>query len=108
MIFLTQEEDIDLNKSLQSLYFYASWMPFHKKILVMIGKIEEKYKANFLAIDIDNFGNLCNRFKIDSVPTILVFQEGKELKRIEGICLTSAFKSVYADIYSKKKGNDNA
>ena len=98
MIFITREEDLQIDLPLQSLYFYASWMPYHKKFLTMIAKIEEKYKIPFCAIDVDQFSNQCKRFSIDSVPSILILKEGKEIKRISGLVLTSAFKSAYADI----------
>jgi thioredoxin-like negative regulator of GroEL len=98
MIFITREEDLQIDLPLQSLYFYASWMPYHKKFLTMISKIEEKYKIPFCAIDVDQFSNQCKRFSIDSVPSILILKEGKEVKRINGLVLTSAFKSAYADI----------
>lgn len=99
MQFLTQEEDFKLSDKIQSLYFYASWMPYHKKMLVMIGKMEEKYKdIEFLAIDTDSFKGLCKRFSIDSIPTVLIMKSGSEAKRISGMVLTSAFRSAFADI----------
>jgi thiol-disulfide isomerase/thioredoxin len=59
MIFITQEEELQTDKPLQVLYFYASWMPFHQKYIIMINKMEEKYKdIAFCAIDIDQFGKI--------------------------------------------------
>lgn len=99
MMFITQEEELQIDLPLQALYFYASWMPFHNKFMTMISKIEEKHKdINFFAIDVDEFTNQCKRFTIDSIPTVLVLKEGKEVKRINGLVLTSAFKSAFADI----------
>lgn len=98
MIFLNQEKDLILSKS-QSLYFYASWMSYHKKMLFMIDKMEQKYKnVEFFAIDVDFFKNLCKRFEITSIPTVIIINNGEELKRINGLVLTSAFKSAFADI----------
>jgi thioredoxin-like negative regulator of GroEL len=99
MIFITREEELQIDLPQQSLYFYASWMPFHKKFLTMISKIEEKYKdIPFYAIDVDQFSSQCKRFSVDSIPTVLILKGGKEIKRISGLVLTSAFKSAYADI----------
>jgi thioredoxin-like negative regulator of GroEL len=99
MLFITQEEEINMDLPLQSLYFYASWMPYHKKFLTMIGKIEEKHKdISFFAIDVDQFTSQCKRFSINSVPTVLILRGGKEVKRINGLVLTSAFKRAFADI----------
>lgn len=99
MLFITREDEIQVNSPLLSLYFYSSWMPYHKKFLTMIGKMEEKYKdIIFLAVDVDEFKNQCTRFSVDSIPTVLILKDGKEVKRIKGLTLTSAFRSAFADI----------
>lgn len=99
MFFITQEKDIQFNSKIVALYFYASWMPYHNKMLTMIGKVEEKYKdISFLAIDTEHFKNLCKRFNVTFIPEVLVLVNGKEVKRINGLVLTSAFKSAFVDI----------
>lgn len=99
MIFITREEELQIDLPQQSLYFYASWMPFHKKFLTMISKMEDKHKdMPFYAIDVDQFSSQCKRFSVDTIPTVLILKSGKEAKRISGLTLTSAFKSAYADI----------
>jgi thioredoxin-like negative regulator of GroEL len=99
MQFITQEEELQIDLPLQALYFYASWMPYHNKFLTMISKIEEKHKdISFFAVDVDAFPNQCKRFAVNSVPEVLVLKDGKEVKRISGLVLTSAFRSTFADI----------
>lgn len=99
MNFITREEEIRMDLPLQAFYFYASWMPYHKKFITMIGKMEEKYKGIvFSAIDVDEFSSQCKRFSIDSIPTVLILKDGKEVKRINGLTLTSAFRTAFADI----------
>lgn len=97
MIYLTSENDLKF-QPLQCFYFYASWMPYHKKMITMISKIEEKYNIIFTAIDTDNFKGICKRFEIEEIPTILVFKDGEKIKKIKGLVLTSALKSAFADI----------
>jgi thioredoxin-like negative regulator of GroEL len=99
MIFITREEELQIDLPLQSLYFYTTWMPYHKKFLTMISKMEEKYKdMPFYAIDADQFRSQCKRFNVDKVPSVVILKGGEEVKRITGLVLTSAFKSAYADI----------
>src|SRR5208282_6517351 len=100
MLFITKEEDLRVEpNTMQVLNFYSSWMPFHKKFMTMISKMEEKYKdMNFFAIDVDQFNSQCKRFTIDTIPTVLILQAGTEIKRMNGLILTSAFKSAFADI----------
>jgi thioredoxin-like negative regulator of GroEL len=74
-------------------------MPYHKKMMIMIDKMENKYKdISFLAVDVDNFKILCKRFNIESIPTVLIMDDGKEIKRINCLVMTSAFKSAFDDI----------
>lgn len=99
MLFIAKEEQFKINNKIQALYFYAPWMPYHKKMLIMIGKMEEKYKdIEFLAIDVDHFKGLCKRFSVESIPSVVILKDGSELKRINGMVLTSAFRSAFADI----------
>lgn len=102
MIFITNESELQMGKGICALYFYADWLLSHKKMQIMITKVEEeKENIKFFAIDIESFKSYCLRFKIDSIPTILVLGDGGlELKRINGLTMTSAFKKVFADIYS--------
>ena len=97
MIYIMQEEDIQMNLPLQSLYFYSPQMPFHQKFITMINNVETK-KIPFFAIDVDQFRNQCKRFMIDSVPTVLILIGGKEVKRLTGLIPTRIFNSTFADI----------
>ena len=101
MNFITQESELQINSGIQAIYFYANWLPFHKKMLNMISKIEDKYSnILFMAIDTDHFKNMCKRFNIESIPAIIIFKDGKEIKRINGLLMTSAFRAIFADICS--------
>ena len=99
MLFLTSEEELILKPKFQMLYFYASWMPYHKKMINMISKMEQKYKdIDFFAIDVDGFKSFIKRFEINSIPTITILNNGKEIKRLEGLILTSVIKAAFVDI----------
>jgi thiol-disulfide isomerase/thioredoxin len=107
LLFITKEEEIILKDKIVSLYFYGSWMPFHKKMMIMLDKMEEKYKdILFLGIDVDFFKNVCRRFSISSVPTIVILNNGLEIKRIEGLVMTSALKSTFVEIHKDKNGKE--
>ena len=99
MLFITRQEELQIDLPLQALYFYAPWMPYHNKMITMIGKIEEKYKdVSFFAIDVGEFESQCKRFSVDSIPTVIILKGGKEVKRINGMVLTKPFKTAFADI----------
>jgi thioredoxin 1 len=99
MLFLSSEEGLILKPKLQTLYFYASWMPYHKKMVNMVSKMEQKYKdIDFFAVDVDGFKPFIKRFGISSIPTIIILNNGKEIKRLEGLILTSVIKAAFVDI----------
>jgi thioredoxin-like negative regulator of GroEL len=104
MIFLTFEEDLKVS-GMQVFYFYAPWMPWHKKMLIMIEKAEKKHTVPFLAIDTDAFKSSVRRFGINQVPTMLILENGQELGRLEGLPLTSAFNNfLNTSLYVSPKG----
>lgn len=99
MLFITDESELNINEGKVSLYFYASWIPFNKKMITMINKMQEKFTdIKYFAIDVDFFKNLCKRFNVTSIPEIIIFNDGKEVKRINGLILTSALKNAFSDI----------
>ena len=99
MIFATNEEEIEKVHEFKVLYFYATWMPFHKKMMIMIEKIEAKKPyINFCAVDVDYFKSSVKRYSVESIPTIILFNKNKQLKTLNGLVLTSAFNSFFNDI----------
>lgn len=100
MLFLTKENELQIQEKYVCLYFYAPWMPYHSRMTMMISKMEQKYKdVTFYAIDVDFFKNLCKRFEVDSIPTIVILNNIKEFKRVEGVILTSVIKKIFVDIF---------
>jgi thioredoxin-like negative regulator of GroEL len=93
VIFITSEIEINLSLPQQVFYFYAPWMIFHAKYLIMISQHEKK-ELPFFAIDIASFLNQCKRFNISSIPTILLLKNGKQISRLEGKITTAQFKAI--------------
>jgi thioredoxin len=65
--------------------FSAPWCPPCKKMAPIVHQIAQQFssKALFVETDIDKYELLANKY-IQSIPTIIVFKEGKELLRING------------------------
>lgn len=99
MFFIAREEDIDLSLPIQILYFYIPNMPFHKKVINFIDKMEERYKQiNYLAVNCEDFPTQCIRFSISVAPTLLIFKDGREIKRMESSVKKQDFIDAFADI----------
>jgi len=67
--------------------FYAEWCGPCKKFAPIFEKVAgselEKSKL-FAKVNIDKEGELCDKFKVRSVPTILFLKNGKEVARHVG------------------------
>lgn len=64
--------------------FYATWCGPCKMLGMVLEKYEKKGDIKIAKIDVDKAPNLSNRYKIFSVPTLIIFENGKEVKRTSG------------------------
>ena len=65
------------------LYFTASWCPPCKKIAPIFEKFSHEFaKVTFVKIDIDDFRELAEEYKISSVPTFKAFAGSKIIAEV--------------------------
>lgn len=65
-------------------YFTADWCGPCKKVRPIVEEINRDNFDKFQIIDVDTEIELVKKFEIKSVPTFILFQGGKEIKRIVG------------------------
>lgn len=74
-------EDNDLDSKLKDkkilVDFYADWCGPCK----MLGTILEEMDFPILKINVDKFPELARRYGVMSIPTIILFDNGKEIKK---------------------------
>lgn len=79
--YLEKEEDFEKEIASDVIVdFYADWCGPCK----MIGSILEETNFNILKINVDDFQNLAIRFGVMSIPTLIRFTNGKEVKKVIG------------------------
>ena len=65
--------------------FWAGWCAPCKKIDPILDEIvAEMEQVHVAKIDVDENGNLANRFSIRSIPTLIVFKKGKVVDQLIG------------------------
>lgn len=97
------EDDLRFSDRYTCVYYYTTSISdfYHKKMLVMFDKITSKYSSvDFCQLDIDRINNAKDRFLLKKVPTVILFNSGKEIARLEGLPLTQAFKNFFKKIES--------
>ena len=80
-----EEEVINSNK-ITIIDFYADWCGPCKMMSPIIDKIaEENNDIKVGKLNVDEAGDIAGQFNIMSIPTILLFKNGKEFKRFVGV-----------------------
>ena len=79
--------------------FYAEWCTPCKmmkpRVLEVAEVIEEN--AKIITVDVDKEKKLAERFRIQSVPTLIIFEDGKQLWRQSGIISANALIKLLKD-----------
>jgi thioredoxin 1 len=64
--------------------FFATWCPPCKMLSPILEDISNSRKYKIVKINIDDNPNIANRFKINSVPTLVVFKNGTPVEKSVG------------------------
>ena len=80
----TSLEDSVKSKGRVVVLFYASWCPFSQRFLHVFEKYSKGKSESCLQIVTDDKPSLCEKYEVDVVPTVLIFEKGKVTKRLDG------------------------
>ena len=80
--YLEKEEDFEaITKEEVIVDFYADWCGPCK----MMGTIlEELDELNILKLNVDDFPDIARKFGVMSIPTLIKFKDGNEVKKVIG------------------------
>ena len=78
------EKEEDFNNLIQSkvlVDFYADWCGPCKRIGSILEEIND---IDILKVNVDLFQNISNKYGVMSIPTIIIFDKGNEIKKSIG------------------------
>ena len=66
--------------------FWASWCGPCRMVSPVIDQIAEEYdgKISVGKVNVDDEGALAAQFAVTSIPTVMLFKDGKEIKKLIG------------------------
>ena len=78
--------------------FWASWCAPCKTIAPWLDQLAEEFagRAHVAKVDVDENGDLVNRFGIMSVPTLVVFKDGKIVDQTIGAAPKDRIRALIA------------
>ena len=87
------EKEIINHKGYALVDFWATWCPPCRMMAPVLESAEQQLcdKINFVKVDVDEQQQLAAEFDIMSIPTLVVFKDGKPVKRMSGYRPLDAF-----------------
>ena len=80
------EKDVLKNEKIVVVDFYATWCGPCKMLSPILEQVsEETDKAVIAKLDIDESLELAKEYNVMSVPTMVIFKDGKEVNRLIGL-----------------------
>lgn len=88
--------DQTIAKGVTLVDFYADWCGPCRMIAPIMDELSKDYqgKATIAKVDVDNAQNTAAKYSVTSIPTVIMFVDGKEAKRIVGVRDKNTFKTL--------------
>ena len=61
--------------------FFATWCGPCQMLSPVIEELNKKHNIKVLKVDVDELGDLAREYRIMSIPTLIVFKDGKMAKK---------------------------
>ncbi|MGF7138414.1 thioredoxin [Roseimarinus sediminis] len=67
--------------------FWAAWCAPCRLMAPVLNEVAENLEGNALVgkVDIEKYQSLAQQFRVRSIPTLILFKNGKEIKRFVGV-----------------------
>ncbi len=92
----------EIEKGVVLVDFFAMWCAPCRRLTPILEQVAEQFvgKAKIGKVDIDQEQMTAGQFEVSSVPTLILFKDGKEIKRILGLRTFEDLKKFVDDALS--------
>ena len=83
-------------KSVALVDFWASWCGPCRMVGPTIEQLAQEYegRASVGKVNVDEEGGLAGDFGVMSIPTVVLFKDGKEVERLVGVRTIEEYKAI--------------
>lgn len=71
--------------------FYATWCGPCKMFGPIFEEVSTENDINFVKVDVDNYSDIARKYGVMTIPTIILFKDGQEIKRHIGFMSKDEF-----------------
>ena len=105
---VTNESDFNVDNGLYAVKFWSAWCQPCKAFAPKVDTLDEEFEdIDFISIDIDQVPSLAQKYKVRSLPTLLIIDNGHEYKRIEGLQLIGPMRKILRDLSQSHTSEEN-
>lgn len=81
-----KEFDATIKEGTTLVDFYADWCGPCKMVAPVLEDVSKDFndKVNFIKVNVDQEGNLAERFGVMSIPTLILFKDGQIVDQVLG------------------------
>lgn len=88
--------DSGISKGVTLVDFYADWCGPCRMITPILEELSSEYqgRATVAKVNVDNAQNVSSKFNVTSIPTVILFMNGEEVKRVIGVRGKDTYKMM--------------
>lgn len=99
MLSISNELDLNVNHGLYAIKFWATWCGPCKVYGPIVSKLDEEFEnITVFSVDVDQVPELAQKFKIKSLPSLILIKDGKEVERIIGATSITPLRTKFRDL----------
>jgi len=105
---ITNESDFNVDNGFFAVKFWSTWCQPCKAFAPKVASLDEEFNdVDFISIDIDQVPSLAQKYKVRSLPTLLIIENGNEVNRIEGLQLIAPMRKILRDLTNSQPEQEN-
>ena len=83
--------------------FYADWCGPCRKLAPTIEKLAKQYEGRAIVrkVNVDRLTSLADRYGVQSIPTVILFKDGKEVQRLTGVRSAGEYAKVLDQLLAR-------
>lgn len=92
---------LDIQNGFSLVKFGATWCGPCKAMDPVLTKLEQEYdNVKIIKIDVDDNPELAKNYKIKAVPTVILFDNGKEIARIASAMKIDVLRNLIKETFN--------